>query len=33
MSVTIYAVAEDSPAARAGILPGETLCAINGNEI
>ncbi len=31
--VTIFSVHEDSPAAHAGILPGETLCAINGNEI
>lgn len=33
MSVTIFSVDHDSPAEHAGILPGETLCSINGNEI
>ena len=33
MSVTIFSVVHDSPAEDAGILPGETLCSINGNEI
>ena len=33
MSVTIFSVDHDSPAEHAGILQGETLCSINGNEI
>ena len=33
MSVIIFSVDHDSPAQHAGILPGETLCSINGNEI
>ena len=33
MSVTIFSVDHDSPAEHAGILTGETLCSINGNEI
>ena len=33
MSVTIFSVDHDSLAEHAGILPGETLCSINGNEI
>ena len=33
MAVVIYAVDQGSPAERAGILPGETLYSMNGNEI
>lgn len=33
MSVTIFSVDPDSPAEHAGIVPGEILCSINGNEI
>ena len=33
MAVVIYAVDRGSPAERAGILPGETLYSMNGNEI
>ena len=33
MSVKILSVGPESPARHAGILPGETLVSINGNEI
>ena len=33
MAVTIQSIEANSPAQRAGVLPGEILVAINGHEI